>query len=145
MPIPPQAIAAILKLVLDGAGGSQAQPNAGQPGHAPLASASALASADNLADASNAILECYHHTARYQRAQIVERPWSRQTEFGAAQSLLIRIEYVGVTSTRHVMTAALMVRPDALRAFVVTDANSIPSNKNCALNKWVPTAARPKQ
>jgi hypothetical protein len=101
----------------------------------------ALRAADNLADASTAILKCYHPTASYRHAQIIQGPWSRQGEFGAQRSIVIQIDYEGLAGVPHVMAAALMVRPDSVRTFIVDDRNDIRPNKKCELEKWVAAAA----
>ncbi len=139
IPLTPHMVAAIFHVVTASAAETPAGTAQQPPGAQPRPPA--LAAADNLADAGGAILKCYHHTATYRAAQVVQRPWNRQTEFGAAQSALIRIEYDGMTGAHHVMLTGLMVRPNAIRAFVVEDANAIGYNKKCELMQWVHVAA----
>jgi hypothetical protein len=93
---------------------------------------------------TRAILRCYHGTARYRSADVVERPWARQAQYGAQRSALVRIDYSGISSAKYAMIVAVMARNGALRAHVVDDNARIQANPKCALANWM-KVAEPKQ
>ena len=96
--------------------------------------------ADNLADASKQILHCYHGTAQFRHVDVVEAPWRGQTQYGAKNSALVRISYVGVTGERHEMMAALMTKEHAARAQVVDDNAHFRTSSSCPLQDWQTTS-----
>jgi hypothetical protein len=104
----------------------------------------AVVAADNFADMTRAILLCYHGTARYRSADVVERPWTRQSQYGAQRSALVRIDYSGISSAKYRMMVAVMAKDDALRAHVVDDSAVIAANPKCALVNWM-KVAQPKE
>jgi hypothetical protein len=90
----------------------------------------------SFADLSRQILNCYHRTARYQHADEVERPWSRQTQYGARSSAVIRIQYSGMSKTQYEMTVAVLSKGTQIRTAVIADTAIIPFNKKCQLEEW---------
>ncbi len=92
---------------------------------------------DNFADAMRDILRCYHPSAKYQMADVVNTPWDRQQQYGAHQSAVVRISYSGVSGTRYAMNVAVMSRPGEVRAHVIADNAAIPGSKKCSLQDWV--------
>lgn len=89
-----------------------------------------------IADASAEILKCYHKTARFQTVDIIQAPFERQSQYGADQSLLLRINYMGISGARYFMDVALLTRGDKGKAAVINDTAAIPYSKRCALNDW---------
>jgi hypothetical protein len=90
----------------------------------------------SFADLSRGILNCYHRTARYQAADVVQQPWSRQGQYGADKSAIIRIRYFGVTSASYQITVALLGKGNALRTAVLQDTALVPYSKKCELEQW---------
>lgn len=90
----------------------------------------------SFADLSRGILNCYHKTARYQYADVVEKPWTRQEQYGAANSALIHINYAGLSGTKYEMTVAVLSRGTQIRSAVLADNAIIPYNKKCQLEEW---------
>lgn len=135
MPLPLFVIHALTAVVTDS---SVSPPPSGHDLHNP--SSGSFASADNLADASAAVLKCFHHTATYRKATIIQRPWPRQTEFGARASAVVRIEYQGIAGNPYYLDAAIMMRPGAVRTYLVSNGNNrIPAKGMCELSaQWIP-------
>ena len=90
----------------------------------------------SFADLSREILHCYHRTARYRVADVIESPWSRQAQYGAEKSAVIRIQYVGVTGAPYQMHVAVLGKSDAIRAAVLGDSARVPYSKQCVLEQW---------
>jgi len=90
----------------------------------------------SFADLSRGILECYHRTARYQVADVVQKPWVRQAQYGAQESAVIRIQYLGVSGTRYQMVVAVLAKERYIRAAVLHDNALIPYSKKCQLEQW---------
>ena len=112
------------------------------PDHAPSSPSAqhgktVTAPVDNFADASRLILKCYHPTATYRSSDIVQVPWDHQSQFGATKSALVKLNYVGKFSQKHVMTVAVMARASEIRAQVVDDVNRIQADPKCELVNWV--------
>ena len=82
------------------------------------------------------ILTCYHRTAKYQVAQVLESPWAGQSRYGAKASALIQIRYTGVTGAPYFMHVALLGTQNAFRTSVVLDSANIPYSKDCSLEQW---------
>jgi len=97
-----------------------------------------IAKDQSFADLMQTVLKCYHRTARYTSADIIERPWSRQAQYNARASALVRIEYRGVTGARYQMNVGMLAKPAALKTVVQTDSAQIPASNRCALADWVP-------
>jgi hypothetical protein len=91
---------------------------------------------ESFADLSTGILKCYHKTAHYQFSDVVQQPWSRQSQYAAENSAIIRIKYTGISTTPYEMIVAVMVRNDQVRTAVLADTAIVPFNKKCQLEQW---------
>jgi hypothetical protein len=88
-------------------------------------------------DLATSVLHCYHHTARYQLADITQTPWDRQKQYGGDNSALIRIRYAQASSEDlYEMNVGLVSRQDQFRTTVLNDNSPIAWNANCQLEKW---------
>lgn len=90
----------------------------------------------SFADLSRGILNCYHKTARYQYADVVEKPWARQEQYGATNSALIHIRYAGMSGAKYEMAVAILSKGTQIRSAVLADNAIIPYNKKCQLEEW---------
>lgn len=91
---------------------------------------------ESFADLSRGILNCYHRTARYQLADIEEKPWSRQDQYAADKSALIRIKYSGTSGAQYEMLVGVLGKGDQVRTAVLRDTARIPYSKKCQLEQW---------
>ena len=92
---------------------------------------------ETFADLAGSILHCYHHTARYQLADVVQTPWDQKGRYEGDNSALIRIRYYGPSSgDLYEMNVGLVSRQDQLRTAVLNDNSPIVWNANCALENW---------
>jgi hypothetical protein len=92
------------------------------------------------ADFAKGVLKCYHPTARYQSATIVQRPWPRQAEYGAKGSALVSIEYTGISDANYTIVVGVLSKPDAVKTVIRSDTAKIRAYENCELGEW--TAAK---
>ena len=90
------------------------------------------------ADMSQQILKCYHPTARYQAADVIESPWSRQDQYKATKSTLLSIQFTGLTNAKYVMQVGLVERNGAVKTTVVQETSKIRASAKCALENWTP-------
>jgi hypothetical protein len=88
-------------------------------------------------DFAKAVLNCYHPTGRYQAATIVQRPWSRQAEFGAKGSALLSIEYLGVSNANYTIVVGVLGKPQAIKTAIRSDTAVVHAYENCELADWV--------
>jgi len=88
-------------------------------------------------DFTKAVLNCYHPTARYQGATIVQRPWSRQAEYGAKGSALISIEYLGVSNANYTIVVGVLAKPQSVKTVIRSDTAVVHAYENCELGDWV--------
>ena len=96
------------------------------------------------ADMSQQILKCYHPTARFQSADVVESPWSRQSQYNATKSSLITIRFAGITNAKYEMQVGLVERDGAVKAAVLKETAKVRASSRCVLEKWTPVPANPK-
>jgi hypothetical protein len=88
-------------------------------------------------DLASSILHCYHHSDRYQLADIMQTPWDRQGQYGGDSSALIRIRYFGASSGNlYEMNVGLVARQNQLRTAVLNDNSPVPWSANCQLDTW---------
>jgi hypothetical protein len=89
-------------------------------------------------DLAKGILHCYHHTARYQVADVAQIPWNQEGQYsGSDNSAVIRIRYLEAKSDDlHEMNVALVSRQTQIRAAVVNDNSTLPRNADCQLENW---------
>jgi hypothetical protein len=89
------------------------------------------------ADVATSILHCYHHTARYQLADVVQSPWEHEGQYGGDNSALIRIRYLGGSSgDLYEIDVGLVSRQDRIRTAVVNDNSPIRWDAECRLETW---------
>jgi hypothetical protein len=91
-----------------------------------------------LDDLSEAVLRCYHPTARYQLADVTQVPWDQEGQYADAQnSALIRIRYLGPRlDDPYEMDVGLVSRRHQIRTTVVNDNSPIPRKADCRLENW---------
>lgn len=90
----------------------------------------------NLVDLSKGILTCYHKSAKFHQTDIVKNPWERQGQYGAENSMVVKISYSGMTMTPYYMFVAVMAKGNSVRTAIIQDSAIIPYNKKCALEDW---------
>jgi hypothetical protein len=90
----------------------------------------------SFADLSKGVLKCYHKSATFNFSDVLQTPWSRQTQYAADNSAVIKIRYSGITSTQYEMVVAVMVQKDKVRTHVLFDNAVVPYNKKCQLEEW---------
>jgi hypothetical protein len=91
---------------------------------------------ESFAYLSSGILTCYHKTAHFQVADVVQQPWPRQSQYVADNSAFIRIQYEGISATPYQMVIAVLVRKDQVRTAVLSDTAIVPFDKKCQLEQW---------
>lgn len=90
------------------------------------------------AEVGELILRCYHPTGRFEHAQIMEVPWSRQLDYSVTQSAKILITWHGnVTRRKYHSTVALLRRGNMVRAAVLDENSIIQYSRHCYLQDWV--------
>lgn len=97
---------------------------------------------EGFANMSKQILKCYHPTARYQSADVIETPWNRQDQYKASKSSLISIKFAGLTNTKYEMQVGLVEREDAVMTTVVQETAKIRASSKCQLENWTPIGAK---
>lgn len=90
----------------------------------------------SIADFSRGVLHCYHRTARYQFADVVQKPWARQGQYGASNSAVIRIRYSGVSGASYEMVVGVLAKEKQVRTAVLQDTAVVPYSKRCQLEEW---------
>jgi hypothetical protein len=93
---------------------------------------------ETFADLAKAILHCYHHTARYQLADVAQTPWDHEGQYGGGEnSALIRIRYFGANSgDPYEINVGLVSRQHQIRTTVVNDNSPIRRDADCQLENW---------
>ena len=96
---------------------------------------------ETLADLAKNVLHCYHHTARYQLADVAQAPWDQEAQYGGNNSGLIRIRYLDASSGDvYEMNVGLVARRGQIRTAVVNDSSPIAWNASCSLENWTTLA-----
>ncbi|MDQ1835232.1 hypothetical protein [Massilia scottii] len=90
----------------------------------------------SVADFAMQTLACYHKSARFRGVDILGAPWRQHVKYGANGSVVLRINFTGVSGTPYQMIVAAMAKDQAYRTFVIQENAVIPYNKNCALEYW---------
>ena len=88
-------------------------------------------------DFAKAVLHCYHPTARFREATIVQRPWQRQAQEGAKGSAVVSIEYVGISDANYTLTVGVLAKPEAIRTVIRTDTAKVRAWDQCELENWL--------
>ena len=93
---------------------------------------------ETLDDLAKSILHCYHHTARFQRADVAQAPWNREGQDDSEDhSALIRIRYFGASSDDpYELNVGLVSRRNQIRAIVVNDSSPVARDADCQLENW---------
>ncbi|MFZ6748906.1 hypothetical protein [Undibacterium sp. Ren11W] len=95
----------------------------------------------SVADFAMETLTCYHKTARFRGVDILGAPWREQEKYGAEGSVVIRINFSGMSGLPYQMIVAAMAKSGSYRTFVIHENASINYNKNCSLERWTKTDA----
>jgi hypothetical protein len=95
-----------------------------------------ISTSRNFNDLGKSVLKCYHGTARYRSAHLLEAPWHKQRDYGADRSALIRISYAGASGQEYSMMVGLMGKQTQVRAAIQSDNAKVPASGKCALNDW---------
>jgi hypothetical protein len=90
----------------------------------------------SIVDLSRGVLTCYHKSARFQRVDKLGVSWNRQEQYGAENSIVLRIHFTGFSQTPYFMDVAALVKEDQLRTVVLFENSLIRSNKKCELEEW---------
>ena len=96
----------------------------------------------SFADLSKGVLLCYHKSARFRTADKMQQPWERQSQYAAENSAVVRIKYIGVSTSAYEMVVAVMVKQGKVRTAVIEDSAVIPYNKKCQLEDWTGAPTR---
>jgi hypothetical protein len=89
------------------------------------------------ADFAKGVLKCYHPTARYQSATLLQRGWARQAEYGAKSSALVSNEYTGISNANYTLVVGVLAKPDAVKTVIRSDTAKIRAYEACELGDWV--------
>jgi hypothetical protein len=95
-----------------------------------------IATSRDFNDLGKGILKCYHGTARFRSAHLLEAPWHKQPEYGADRSALIRISYLGASGQQYSMMVGLIGKQTKIRAAIQSDNAKVPASGKCGLNNW---------
>jgi hypothetical protein len=90
----------------------------------------------SVADTADSIIRCYHPSGRLKTVDVVEAPWSRQNDWNAMSSAVLRIHWRG-TIKDYVSTVGLVEHDGQVHAVLLEDGAIIPANHHCALDGWV--------
>lgn len=90
----------------------------------------------SVADLARGVIACYHKTARFRSVDVGQGAWNRQSQYGADNSALMRIQYSGITGMPHQMVVAVMAKENQVRTAVLSDSDPIPYSKRCQLEDW---------
>ena len=85
------------------------------------------------ADFAREVVNCYHHSARFSGLEVLGGPWQGQMQYGADNSIVMRIYFTGVSGSRYQMVVAAMSKGRQYRTALLQENAMIPYNKNCAL------------
>lgn len=96
----------------------------------------------SVADFAMQTLNCYHKSARFRGVDILGAPWLEQSKFGAEGSVVIRINFTGISGANYQMTVAAMVKGRNYRTFVLHENTMVPYNKKCGLEYWTSAEAQ---
>jgi hypothetical protein len=117
----PQATAAVVKQYSD-------------PGHVDVQQLRS-----SVADFAMQTLSCYHKSARFRGVSVLGAPWRQQAMYGASSSVIMRIDFTGLSGTQYQMVVAAMAKERAYRTFVIQENSLVPYNRHCPLGNWTET------
>lgn len=92
------------------------------------------------AELGQAIIKCYHSSARFHSVDVVEKPWSRAANYAATSSALININWYGFLRRPIQTRVALVARDDQFRTVIQADGSKIAANKRCRFDRWTKVA-----
>ena len=90
----------------------------------------------SLADFAMQTLSCYHKSARFRGVSVLGAPWRQQAMYGASESVVMRISFMGLSGTHYQMVVAAMAKDQAYRTFVIQENSLVPYNRHCPLENW---------
>jgi hypothetical protein len=90
----------------------------------------------SVVDLARGVVTCYHRTAHFRAVDVAPGPFDRQSQYGAENSAVMRIQYSGVTGMPHQMIVAVMAKENQVRTAVLSDSDRIPYSKRCQLEEW---------
>jgi hypothetical protein len=90
----------------------------------------------SVVDLARGVIACYHKTARFRAVDVASGAWNRQSQYGAENSAVMRIQFSGMTGMPHQMIVAVMAKKNQIRAAVLSDSDPIPYSKSCQLEEW---------
>lgn len=93
------------------------------------------------ADFAMQALNCYHKSARFRGVDILGAPWREQNKYGASGSVVMRINFAGMSGASYQMIVAAMAKDQSYRTFVINETSIVPYNKKCSLEYWTEGAA----
>lgn len=93
----------------------------------------------SFADMSQQILKCYHPTARFQSADMLESPWTRQAQYNATKSSLLEIRFAGISNAKYSMRVGLLEKDGQVKATVIQENTVARASAKCALENWTST------
>lgn len=93
----------------------------------------------SVADFAMQTLSCYHKSARFRGVSILGSPWRQQAMYGATSSVVMRIDFTGLSGTQYQMVVAAMAKERAYRTFVIQENSLVPYNRHCTLGNWTDT------
>lgn len=88
------------------------------------------------ADFAMETLSCYHKSARFRGVEVLGAPWREQNNYGANGSVVMRINFSGVSGTPYQMIVAAMAKDQSYRTFVIKENSVVPYSKKCPLEHW---------
>lgn len=91
---------------------------------------------ESVADFAMETLNCYHRTSRFRGVEVLGTPWVNHANFGAENSVVIRIHLAGASGSAYQMVVAAMAKGNSFRTFVLQENTMIPYNKRCGLEQW---------
>lgn len=97
---------------------------------------------ESVADFAMQTLSCYHRSARFRGVDILGTPWRDQYKYGADGSVVIRINFMGISGAGYQMDIAAMAKGKNYRTFVLGENTAIPYNKKCSLEYWTAAEAQ---
>lgn len=91
----------------------------------------------SVADFAREVINCFHRSARFSSVEVLGAPWPTQPLYGAEQSSVLRVHFMGISGARYFMDVAAMAKGRQYRTAVIGETSLIKYNKNCALERWV--------
>lgn len=94
----------------------------------------------SIAELGETVLRCYHRTGKFSSIDVVERPWRRGKQYAATSSVLVQVNWKGISGRPIRTRIALVTRNNQIRAVVEENESRIPARRSCAFNRWIKIA-----